>query len=241
MTRTAVVTGGGTGIGRAAATRLVEDGLDVVITGRRDKVLAETVAELGPHVRAVAFDVTDPAQIEAALPELPPTVDVLVHCAGGNTDFGRSAPAGLAETKAAWLANLEVNLLGPVLVTTALEPRLADGGRVITVGSIAGARGPGGYGAAKAGLRTWNADVALQLGERGITANVVAPGLIEDTEFFAGRLTGERRSTLIEQTATKRAGRPEDAAALIGFLASEGAGHLTGQIVHLNGGAYLGY
>ncbi|QKG22430.1 SDR family oxidoreductase [Actinomadura verrucosospora] len=240
MTRNAVVTGGGTGIGRAIAAALAADGLDVVITGRRAEVLAETAAALGPRVRPVVLDVTDPDRIEAALPELPAAVDVLVNNAGGNTDTGRPAPDGLAAVRDAWLANLETNLVGAVLVTTALEPRLGRGGRVISIGSIAGGRGGGSYGAAKAGMRVWNAELAVRLGERGITANVIAPGLIEDTEFFGDQLTDERRAMLVEQTATKRAGTPGDAAALASFLASPGAGHLTGQVVHLNGGAYIG-
>ncbi|KAB2382230.1 SDR family NAD(P)-dependent oxidoreductase [Actinomadura montaniterrae] len=240
MTRSAVVTGGGTGIGRAVAAALAADGLDVVITGRREKVLAEAAADLGPRVRPVVFDVTDPGRIEAALAELPETVDVLVNNAGGNTDTGRPAPSGLAGVREAWLANLETNLVSAVLVTTALEPRLARDGRVISMGSIAGGRGGGSYGAAKAGMRVWNAELAVRLGERGITANVIAPGLIEDTEFFGDQLTDERRAMLVGQTATKRAGTPADVAALAAFLASPGAGHITGQVLHLNGGAYIG-
>ncbi|MGK5554886.1 SDR family NAD(P)-dependent oxidoreductase [Actinomadura kijaniata] len=238
MTRTAVVTGGGTGIGRAVAALLTDAGLDVVITGRREGVLAETAATLG--ARAVAFDASDPAQIEAALPALPGRVDVLVNNAGGNTDRSRPAPDGLAGVRDAWLANLEANLLSAVLVTTALTPRLADGARVITVGSIAGARGPGSYGAAKAGVVAWTAGLAAELGARGVTANVVAPGLIEDTEFFGDTLTEERRRWNIDQTANGRAGTPAEVAALVAFLASPEAGHITGQTLHINGGAYLG-
>ncbi|MEV5824362.1 SDR family oxidoreductase [Spirillospora sp. NPDC052242] len=160
--------------------------------------------------------------------------------AGGNTDRHRPAPAGLAATRDAWLANLEANLVSAVLVTTALEPRLVPDGRVVTIGSIAGARGGGSYGAAKAGVVAWNADLAARLGGRGITANVVAPGLVEDTEFFGDTLGEERRAMLVGQAANKRAGTPADVAAAVAFLASPGAGHLTGQVVHLNGGAFLG-
>ncbi|MCP2250633.1 SDR family NAD(P)-dependent oxidoreductase [Lentzea aerocolonigenes] len=225
--RTAVVTGGGTGIGRAIALEFVKQGLDVTITGRRASVLAEV-----PGVRHVAFDATDPDAVAGALESLPSKVDVLVNNAGGNV--------GHEDTKTRWLANYEANVVSAVLVTEALAPRLADNGRVITIGSIAGRRGGGSYGAAKAAVEAWTADLAGELGGRGITANVVSPGLIVDTEFFGDSMTGERLEMLIGQTKNGRAGTPEDVAALVGFLGSEAAGHITGQVLAVNGGAHLG-
>lgn len=225
--RTAVVTGGGTGIGRAIALELVSQGLDVTITGRRAEVLASV-----PKVRHVAFDATDQDAVDAALERLPSTVDVLVNNAGGVISH--------ADTKSRWLANYEANVVSAVLVTEALAPRLADNGRVVTIGSIAGRRGGGSYGAAKAAVEAWTADLAGELGARGITANVVSPGLIVDTEFFGDSMTEERLAMLVGQTKNGRAGTPEDVAALVGFLASERAGHITGQVLAVNGGAHLG-
>jgi 3-oxoacyl-[acyl-carrier protein] reductase len=231
-----VVTGGATGIGRAVAERFLAGGDEVVITGRRPAVLEKAAADLG--VRAVVCDGTDPAQVEQLLAELPPRIDVLVNNAGGNTDFATPDPTGdLAQLRENWLANIEANVLTAVLTTTALAPRLADGGAVIHLGSIAATKGAGSYGASKAALATWSLDVAAELGPRGITSNVVAPGFTAETEFFQGQLSDTRRETLLQATLTKREGAPADIAETIWFLASPGARHLTAQVLHVNGGA----
>ncbi len=228
--RTAVVTGGGTGIGRSVASELVRRGLDVVITGRRADVLGDTGREIG--ARAVAFDAADPEAVDAALVHLPSTVDVLVNNAGG--------AVGGVDLKAKWLADYEANVITAVLVTTALRARFADQARIVTIGSIAGRRGGGSYGAAKAAVEAWTAELAFGLGGRGITANVVSPGYIEDTEFFGDSMTEQRRATLIGQTANGRPGTPADVAATVAFLTSPEAGHITGQVIAVNGGAALG-
>jgi 3-oxoacyl-[acyl-carrier protein] reductase len=85
----------------------------------------------------------------------------------------------------------------------------------------------------------WNADVATELGPQGVTSNVVAPGFTADTEFFRGHLTGERRQTLLQATLTKREGQVGDIAGTIHFLASPAARHITGQVLHVNGGALI--
>jgi 3-oxoacyl-[acyl-carrier protein] reductase len=239
--RSVVVTGGGTGIGFAAAKLFVDAGDQVVITGRRAQVLEDAAERLGPAARPLAFDASDPDAVAAAVAALPERVDVLVNNAGGNTDFDRPDPGDdLAALAAQWRANFDANVLSAVLVTSALRERMAEGGRVVMIGSIAARRGAGAYGSAKAALEAWTASVAADLGPRGVTANLVSPGLTENTEFFRGRLSDARRQNLIASTLTKQPGDTDDVATTVFFLASAEARHITGQIIHVNGGAYLG-
>jgi 3-oxoacyl-[acyl-carrier protein] reductase len=236
MTRTVVVTGGGTGIGRATAVAFARRGDDVLIVGRRRDPLETAAAELG--VRWAIADLADASAVEAAFADEPRAVDVLVNNAGGVASTGGE---GLAAVAAEWEAALRGNVLTAVLPTAALLARLRrPGGRVVNVSSIAALRGGGTYGAAKATLIGWSYALAAELGPDGITVNVVAPGFIEGTEFFAGSMTPERRERLIGETLVGRPGRPEDVAEAIVYLASPEAAHVTGQILQVNGGALLG-
>ncbi len=232
-----MVTGGSSGIGRAVAERFVADGAEVVITGRRADVLKAVADEIGAG--GVVCDAADPVAVEQALGEFPDRIDVLVNNAGGNTDFTQPDAGDLTQLAVNWQANLAANVLSAVLMTTALSDRLAAGGSVVLLGSIAAARGSGGgsYGAAKAALGTWNLDLSAELGARGITSNVVSPGFVADTEFFRGRMTAERRASLLAATRNKREGSPADIAETVFFLASPGARHITGQVLNVNGGA----
>lgn len=242
MARTAVVTGAGTGIGREVARLLAAEGTEVVIVGRRADVLERTAKEIGESVRAVAFDASDPEAVQAALPRLPSSVDVLVNNAGGAAALARPAvePGDLVGVRDAWLADLNLNLMTAVLVTEALEARLTDNARIVSVSSLGSRRGEGSYGAMKAAVESWNIGLAFRLGPRGISANVVSPGLIDETEFFRGLMTEQWRQSLATQAANKRPGVPADVAAAIHFLASPAAGHITAQVIHVDGGAYSG-
>ena len=206
------------------------------------QVLKDAVDCLAGTVGYVCFDASDPDAVAAALPQLPGRVDVLVNNAGGNTDFDRERPADgdLAALAAAWRANLDANLLSAVLVTAALTARWAPDARIVSLSSIAARRGAGSYGAAKAAVEAWTTDLAADLGPRGITANAVSPGVTVGSEFFRGRLTDARYERLVGETSNGRAGTTRDIAATVAFLASPEAGHITGQVVHVNGGAYLG-
>jgi 3-oxoacyl-[acyl-carrier protein] reductase len=236
MARKVLVTGGSSGIGQAVAARFRAAGDTVVITGRDEARLAATAKEI--DAEPIVCDAAEPGQVQALADAIGPELDVVVNMAGGNTDFGRPAASNLDEVAASWRANLDANLLSAVLTTTAVLDKLRPGGTVINVGSIGAEYAGSGYGAAKAALQAWTAGLSATVGPRGLTANLVSPGYIEATEFFQGRLTDQRREALIAATHTGRAGIPDDVAATVEFLASPGARHITGQTVHVNGGAH---
>lgn len=246
MARNVVISGGGTGIGLAAARVFAAGGDRVLLLGRRADVLAKAGV---PGALTYAADLTEPQDVHgvAAFVERElGAVDVLVHSAGGSGLLEPEAPGDdpLAAVAHTWSVNFRLNTLTAVLLTEALKPRLAEpGGRVLFLSSIAAYRGSGSgaYAAAKAGLHPYAHDLARELGPRGITANVVAPGYIEDTEFFGDAMAEERRERLIGETSTGRAGTPGDVAQTLHWLASPGAGHITSQIIQVNGGAERGH
>lgn len=238
MARVVLVTGGGSGLGRAVAARFRDGGDTVVITGRNASRLASTAAEIG--AQPLTCDATDLDQVARMADELGPNLDVLVNMAGGNTDFTR--PGGqepdLGQVAAAWRANLDANLLSAVLTTTAVLGSLRAGGSIINVSSIGAEYASTSYGAAKAALAAWTAGLSADVGPRGLTANAISPGYIAGTGFFRGKLTEQRRAALISATHDGRAGQPGDIAETAWFLASDGARHITGQTLHVNGGAH---
>lgn len=240
MARLAVVSGGGTGIGRATAGMLAGEGYDVLIVGRRPGVLADAVKWIGPQATAVTADCTDPEQVAAIAAAVGDReVDVLFNNAGA---FISGDDATLGDLKARWQAVFESNVTSAVLVTEALRPRLRrPGARVILVSSIAAQRGGGGpYSAAKAALHGWVFDLAAQFGPEGITANVIAPGYVTDSEFFDGRMTEEGHRRRVDANLIKRAGEPADIAEAVRWLAGPGGSYVTGQIINVNGGSVLG-
>lgn len=237
MTRTIVVTGGGTGIGLGIAQTFADAGDDVWISGRRETVLRAAAERIGAN--AVPFDASDPAGIEGALPHLPETIDVLVNAAGGNTNFDLPETGMLAGTARRWRTNFASNVLSAVLTTEALSSRLGSGGTVVSFSSIGAEKPSGAYGAVKAAVAAWNQSLADDLAPREITANVIAPGFIDGTEFFRGRLPDARRQALIEATLLKRVGQVDDVAGVVRFLASPAARYITAQTIHVNGGAWM--
>jgi 3-oxoacyl-[acyl-carrier protein] reductase len=194
----------------------------------------------------VAADLTDPEQVRAVVRAVGGrTVDVVVNNAGA---YVAAAPAREGEPDPLdrvadqWRATLDSNVLSAVLLTEALRPALRrPGGRVILLSSIAAHRGGGGpYSAAKAALHGWAFALATELGPEQITVNVVSPGYVAETEFFAGRMTPEGHAQRVSATLVGRAGEPADIAAAIRYLASPAAGFVTGQVLGVNGGSVLG-
>ncbi|MFF4831197.1 SDR family NAD(P)-dependent oxidoreductase [Streptomyces sp. NPDC001315] len=246
MARNVVISGGGTGIGLAAAHVFAGDGDQVLLLGRRAEVLEKAGV---PGALTYAADLSDPRAVRGVADfvarELG-TVDVLVHGAGGT---GQLEPASdsddpLDVVAHNWTVNFQINTLTAALLTEALRDRLAEpGGRVLFISSIAAYRGSGSgaYAGAKAALHPYAHDLARDLGPRGITVNVVAPGYVEDTGFFGDAIEPARRERLIRDTSTGRAGTPGDIAATLHWLASPGAGHVTSQVIQVNGGAERGH
>jgi 3-oxoacyl-[acyl-carrier protein] reductase len=253
MSRVVVVSGGGTGIGRAVARVFALDGDHVVLIGRRAHKLADAAAEIGDKsgvpVATFAADLSDPEQTDGVrqwVLERYGQVDVLVNGAGGNVDIGGTPPdtVGAAPVAWSWLGNFRANVLTAVLLTESLRDLLTSpGGRVLLMSSIAAYRGSGtgSYAATKAALHPYAYDLAAALGRRDVTVNVVAPGYVEGTEFFGPGLPPERRQALIDETNVKRPGTSEDVAAAVHWLASPDARHVTGQIIQVNGGAERGH
>src|SRR5688572_32035595 len=234
----ALVTGGSGAIGAAICRRLAAAGRRVAVHANRNLAHAEQVAKniraAGGAADALAFDITNERETAVALDKLlaDGPVQIVVNNAGIHAD----APmAGMSEKQ--WKSVLDVSLHGFFNVTQPLLlPMIGDRwGRIISLSSVAAVRGNRGqtnYAAAKAGLHGATRSLALELASRGITVNAIAPGLI-DTPMSEGVFPPELVERLVPM---KRAGTPEEVADLIGFIASEQASYISGQIISINGG-----
>ncbi|MEU9347863.1 SDR family NAD(P)-dependent oxidoreductase [Streptomyces sp. NPDC048278] len=245
--RTALVTGGGSGIGRAIAQRLAEDGFATAVLDLNAEA-AEQVAEEARQKghEAVAFggvDVSDRAQVNDAVQRvrdvLGGPVQVLVNNAGVS-GFGPF----LKITDETWDRIMAVNLNGPFYLCQAVVPDMKEAGwgRIVNISSSSTHSGQpymAHYVASKAGLVGFTKSLALELGPVGITVNTIPPGFIDTPMLRASEergLLGGSVDHHAELTPVRRPGRPEDIAAACSFLVSEEAGYITGQVIGVNGG-----
>ncbi|MFA7321436.1 MAG: 3-oxoacyl-ACP reductase FabG [Dokdonella sp.] len=237
----ALVTGASRGIGAAIADELAARGARVIGTATSERGAQAIGERLAAHAGAGrVLDVSDSAAVDSVLASIAEefgAITILVNNAGITRD-----QLLLRMKDEDWQAILDTNL-GSVFRTTKAVLRgmmKARKGRIISIASVIGSIGNAGqsnYAAAKAGIVAFSKSIAREIGSRGITVNVVAPGFI-DTDMTRA-LPEEQRNALLGQIALQRLGDPADIAQAVAFLASPGAGYITGETLHVNGGMYM--
>jgi NAD(P)-dependent dehydrogenase (short-subunit alcohol dehydrogenase family) len=243
--RTAIVTGGGSGIGLAISERLARDGLAVAVLDRNGEAAEGAAAKIvaaGGSARGLTADVTDRAAIDAAVDEVRASLGaatVLVNSAGldGFDPF-------LTISAETWNRILEVNLTGTFHCCQAVVPDMiaAGWGRIVNISSSSAQGGQPlmtHYVAAKAGVIGFTKALALELGPRGITVNTIPPGFIDTPMLRKSEsrgLLGKGVDHHASLTPVRRVGRPEDIAATCSFLVRDEASYITGQVIGVNGG-----
>ena len=242
--RVALVTGASQGIGRACALALAQAGTQVALAARNQEKLAEVSAEItaaGGEASIFALDIASEESIQSCAKAVLAhygKVEILVNNAGITRDG-----LMLRMKRADWDAVLSTNLTGAFLLTQAVLSSMlkARWGRIVNITSVVGETGQAGqanYAASKAGLIGLTKSLARELASRNITANAVAPGYIETpmTEV----LNEQQRAAMMTQIPLARAGTPEDIAQAVAFLVSDAASYITGHVLDVNGGMYMG-
>jgi 3-oxoacyl-[acyl-carrier protein] reductase len=242
--RTALVTGASRGIGRACALALSQAGVRVALAARTVDQIEELASEIraeGREAFPVALDLASAESIKEATARTAKEfgrIDILVNNAGITRDN-----LALRMKKDDWDAVLATNLTGAFLmIQQVLSGMMKDRwGRIINISSVVGEMGNPGqanYVASKAGLIGLTKSIAQEMGSRNITVNAVAPGFVE-TAMTHG-LSQELKDKMLANIPLKRIGTPEDVAAAVVFLASEGAAYITGHVLDVNGGIFMG-
>jgi len=233
--KTAVVTGGSSGIGLAIAKRFAAEGAHVFITGRRQTQLDAAVALIGGSVTAVQGDVTSASDLERLFEEVGKRegrLDILVT-SSGVSEFSTLATT----TEQHFDKAFDLNVRGMVFTVQQALHHMGDGSSIVLVGSIAGSIGNPGYGtysATKAAVRSYARTWTVELAERGIRVNTLSPGPI-DTPMF-DQVSDDVRHSLMSQVPLKRLGRPEEVAAAALFLASSESSFVAGAELCIDGG-----
>jgi len=236
--KTALVTGASGGIGGAIARALHRQGATVALSGTRVEVLEQLKSSLGERAHAIAARMDDAADIDRLAKEAEAAMggklDILVNTAGITRDN-----ISMRMKDEEWEKVLQVNLTGAFRLTRAAMRGMMRRrfGRVINITSVVGVTGNPGqanYAAAKAGMIGMSKSLAQELASRGITVNCVAPGFIATPMTDA--LTADQKTTILARVPAGRLGTPDDIAAGVVFLASDEAGYVTGQTLHINGG-----
>jgi NADP-dependent 3-hydroxy acid dehydrogenase YdfG len=214
---TALVTGGGTGIGAAVAKRLASDGFDVVVAGRRREPLERTAAEIGPHARVLVMDVADLDSVRAGVGSLE-RLDVLVNNAGGALGTSRIEDGDPAE----WQQMFASNVLGTMQVTQAALPLLRRSAHatIVNVSSVAGQsvyEGGGGYTSAKHGTSVISETLRLELNGENIRVVDIRPGMVHTEEFSLTRLHGDQAAADKVYEGVDRPLLAQDVAECVGF------------------------
>lgn len=238
--RIALVTGASRGIGRGIAANLAAQGFYVLGTATSEAGAQGISASLGESGSGLVLDISEPASIEAMFAQIKSDYEaplVLVNNAGITRDN-----LALRMKSDEWQDVINTNLSAVYYVTKQCLRGMtkARWGRVINLTSVVGAMGNAGqsnYAAAKAGITGYSKSLAAELGSRGVTVNCVAPGLIATD--MTDELSDDQRAAMLERIPLGRLGEVSEVAALVGFLASDIAGYVTGETIHINGGMYM--
>jgi NAD(P)-dependent dehydrogenase (short-subunit alcohol dehydrogenase family) len=247
--RTALVTGGGRGVGAGIALALAENGAAVAVNDlheERAAAVAEQLRGLGVEAMPVIFDITDYAAVERGVAEVESDlgpIDILVNNAGIPEGYW-SGPF-VESTHDNWEPFIQLNVYGQLNAVRVVLPGLLERGwgRVIQISSGAAARGlPAGvgeslYGASKSFMDGFLRHVALEIARTGVTFNAIAPGLMTAAAAYASE---ETMAAVLANVPIGRLGDPREVGAAVAWLASEPAGYVTGQVIHVNGGSYQG-